>query len=71
MCIVYSRVRFPVEKSETYDNIMTDVKLHKSEPEPGTNIIELENSGEDGDVKKYMPWNDMENMRPTSDVLIY
>ena len=34
-------------------------------------VTELENSGEDGDVKKYMLWNNMENMRPTSDVLIY
>lgn len=60
-----------IEKSETYDNIMTDIKPYKAEFEPGTNTIELESSGAGGDAKIYMLLDNMENMRPKSDVFIY
>ncbi|MGM9552169.1 MAG: hypothetical protein ACI3XA_07940 [Clostridia bacterium] len=59
-----------IEKSETYDNTMTDISLYRADVEPGTNVIELKDTAANGDVKTYMLWDGVDNMRPMANAFV-
>ncbi|MGN0181034.1 MAG: hypothetical protein ACI4DP_01240 [Candidatus Ornithomonoglobus sp.] len=66
-----SAERALIEKSGTYDGIMTGVSVYKADIEPGTNIIALESIGAEDEVRTYMLWDSINGMCPKSNVFVY
>lgn len=56
-----------IEKSETYDNILTGVNVYDVSLDIGTNVIELKNINADDSITTYMLWDGLDTMRPIMD----
>ncbi|MGN0149836.1 MAG: hypothetical protein ACI4C7_06265 [Clostridia bacterium] len=53
-----------IEKSATYDNILTGVNVYDASLDIGTNVIEVKNINADDSITTYMLWDGLDTMKP-------